>query len=117
MKLRLFAISAALGLSLACNQAPAGGPTTTDTAPAATVPGTGSATSGASAPGSGASAATSAANPVGDQAKPDAPMMMEMEVPVGAPLEIVLDTSVSSATSKAEDAVKGTSRRPWTWAA
>jgi hypothetical protein len=110
MKFRLFAILAAFGLSLACNQAPAGGPTTTETAPAATVPGTGSAASGGSAPGagSGSSAAASAANPLGDQAKgPGQTMMMEMEVPAGAPLDIVLDTPVSSATSKAEDAVNG----------
>jgi hypothetical protein len=110
MKFRFFAVFAALGLSLACNQAPAGGPTTTDTAPAATVPGTGSAASGASGAGSGSSAASSAANPLGDQAKGGAPgqtMLMEMEVPVGAPLDVVLDTSVSSDTNKAEDAVKG----------
>jgi len=33
--------------------------------------------------------------------------MMEMEVPAGTPLAIVLDTPVSSATSQAEDTVKG----------
>jgi len=33
--------------------------------------------------------------------------MMEMEVPAGTPLAIVLDTPVSSATSQVEDTVKG----------
>jgi len=33
--------------------------------------------------------------------------MMEMEVPTGAALDIVLDTPVSSATSKVEDTVRG----------
>jgi len=33
--------------------------------------------------------------------------MMEMEVPAGTPLEIVLETPVSSATSQVEDAVRG----------
>jgi hypothetical protein len=33
--------------------------------------------------------------------------MMEMDVPAGTPLEIVLETSVSSATSHVEDAVRG----------
>jgi hypothetical protein len=112
MKIKLLVLVAAFGMTAAaCNQAPAGAPTTQDTAPAGTVPATGSsaAPSGAVAPGSasGTSAATSAANPVGDQAKPAAPMMMEMEVPSGTALEIVLDTSVSSASSHAEDTVKG----------
>src|SRR5205823_1682945 len=110
MRFRLFAVLTALGVSLACNQAPAGPPAATGTAPAATVPGTGSggASSGASSPGaaSGAPAATSAANPVRDQAQAG-PAMMEMEVPAGTGLDIVLDTAVSSATSKVEDAVKG----------
>ena len=113
MKLRLFALCLALGLSVACNSAPSGPPATTDTAPAATVPSTGpaAAPSGATAAGSsrGASAAVSAAKPVGEEAHraPSAPSMMEMEVPPGTPLEIVLDTPVSSATSKVEDTVKG----------
>ncbi len=122
MRLRVFALVAVLGVAVACNQgpgpqgtspeqaAPAGAPTTQGTAPAATVPSTGSggAPSGTSARGaaSGASAAASAANPVGDQAK-SAPAMMEMEVPAGTPLEIVLETPVSSATSQVEDAVRG----------
>jgi hypothetical protein len=48
----------------------------------------------------------SAANPVGDQGK-NLPSMMEMEVPAGTALEITLETPVSSATSKVEDAVRG----------
>jgi hypothetical protein len=118
MKLKLLVLAAAFGI--ACNQAPSGPPTTQDTAPASTAPGTGAGTaapgaaSGAVPPGAtpGAPAATSAANPVGDQAKTAAQqapkvMMMEMEVPAGTPLEIVLETPVSSATSHAEDAVRG----------
>jgi len=111
MNIKLLLLIAAFGVAAACNQAPAGAPTTQDAAPAATAPATGSgdAPSGAAAPGSapGASAAVSSANPVGDQAKPAAPAMMEMEVPAGTPLAIVLDTSVSSATSHVEDTVKG----------
>jgi len=110
MKTRILLLVAAFGMTAACNQAPAGAPTTQDTAPTtAPATGSGAASSGAVAPGStpGASAATSAANPVGDQAKPAAPMMMEMEVPAGTPLEITLDTSVSSEGSKPEDAVRG----------
>lgn len=126
MKIRLFVLPALLATSVACNQAPgttqqgtpaqqgapAGAPTTTDTAPAATVPSTASGSSGAGTSATGAtpaaSAATSAANPVAGEAKAaPAPSMMEMEVPAGTPLEIVLETSVSSATSKPEDAVRG----------
>ena len=114
MKIKLLLLVAMFGMAAACNQAPAGAPTTQDTAPAGTVPstGSGSAPSGGAAAGSasGASAATSAATPVGDQAKPAAPAapaMMEMEVPAGTPLAIVLDTPVSSATSQVEDTVKG----------
>jgi len=111
MNIKLLLLIAVFGVATACNQAPAGAPTTQDTAPAATAPatGTGGTPSGAAAPGSapGASAAASSANPVGDQAKPAAPAMMEMEVPAGTPLAIVLDTPVSSATSQAEDTVKG----------
>ena len=97
-----------------CNQAPqqaapAGAPTTQDSSPAATVPSTGSggASATAASPGSTPGASASAANPVGDQAKPAAPAMMEMEVPAGTALEIVLDSSVSSDASHVEDAVKG----------
>jgi hypothetical protein len=103
MKLRLFAMALALGVSVACNTAPAGAPGMQDTGSGA-APGT---------PSGGAPAATSAANPVGDAAKPaapatpPAPMMMEMEVPAGTALNIVLETPVSSATSHAEDTVKG----------
>ena len=113
MRVKLLVFVVMFGMA-ACNQAPQQPPTTQDTAPAATVPSTGSAASGAAAPGSasGAPAATSAANPVGEQAKPAAPeapkvTMMEMEVPAGTPLNIVMDTAVSSATSHAEDTVKG----------
>jgi hypothetical protein len=124
MKIRLFVLPALFAASVACNQAPGtaqqgtseqhetppGAPVTKDTAPALTVPSTGSggAPSGTSAPGgeTGAPAAVSAANPVGDQAK-NLPSMMEMEVPAGTALEITLETPVSSATSKVEDAVRG----------
>src|SRR5258706_11183389 len=114
MKSRLLVLLPLFSLSIACNQtppAPAGAPTTQDTAPAATAPGTGSASAptGTSTAGaaSGASAAAPAASPVGGQAKTAAPAMMEMEVPAGTPLEIVLETPVSSATSQVEGAVKG----------
>jgi hypothetical protein len=85
MTLRFLVLSSALGLSLACNSQPSP-PQSQQTAPAA----------------------TSAANPAGDQAKVAAPMMMEMEVPAGTPLEITLETPVASDKSKAEDAVRGT---------
>jgi hypothetical protein len=84
MKLRFLVLSAALALSLACNSQPP--PQPQQTAPAA----------------------TSSANPAGDQAKAAAPMMMEMEVPAGTPLEITLETPVASDKSRAEDAVRGT---------
>ena len=110
------AIAATLVVALGCNQ-PASQPgTTTDSnAPAATVPSTGSgAASGGPAAGSGATAAQSAANPVGEQSsgKPAAPTMMAMDVAAGTPLEITLETAVSSETSKAEDAVRGKVAKP-----
>jgi len=122
MTIRFFGLAAVLTLAIACNQAPstgqpgtpaeqaapAAGASAPSNAPAATVPSTGSGSTGTT-PGapSGATAATSAANPVGDAAKPAAPTMMEMTVPSGTPLEVTLETSVSSATSKPEDTVRG----------
>jgi hypothetical protein len=117
-----FAVAVALMAGIACNQ-PASqqgtapnqlqGTTTDSTAPAATVPSTGS----GAAPGggaSGASAAQSAANPVGEQAstKPAAPMMMAMDVAAGTSLDITLETPVSTETAKAEDIIRGKVAKP-----
>ena len=109
MNIKLLLLIAVFGVAAACNQAPAGAPTTQDAAPGATASGTGSggAPSGAAAPAAQPGAAASSTNPAREQAKPAAPAMMEMEVPAGTPLAIVLDTPVSSATSQAEDTVKG----------
>jgi len=109
MNIKLLLLIAALGAAAACNQAPAGAPTTQDAAPGATASGTGSggAPSSAAAPSTQPGAATSSTNPSREEAKPAAPAMMEMEVPAGTPLAIVLDTAVSSATSQVEDTVKG----------
>ncbi|HTL03593.1 MAG TPA: hypothetical protein VL243_15255 [Vicinamibacterales bacterium] len=109
MNIKLLLLIAAFGVAAACNQAPAGAPTTQDAAPGATASGTGSgaAPSGAAAPAAQPGAATSSTNPAREQPKPAAPAMMEMEVPAGTPLAIVLDTPVSSATSQVEDTVKG----------
>src|SRR6185436_14087012 len=89
--IRFFGLALVLAGAAACNQppasqqlAPAGQEgTTNSTAPAATVPSTGSGAapgggSGASSGGSGATAAQSAANPVREQAtsKPSAPTTM-----------------------------------------
>ena len=109
MNIKLLLLIAVFGVAAACNQAPAGAPTTQDAAPGATASSTGSggAPSGAAAPAAQPGAAASSTNPAREQAKPAAPAMMEMEVPAGTPLAIVLDTPVSSATSQAEDTVKG----------
>jgi hypothetical protein len=110
MKFRFLVLYSALALSLACKSQPGSPPQSQGTAPALTVPSTGlggapgGQTDGAA---SGASAAASAANPVGDQAKATSPMMMEMEVPPGTPLEITLETPVASDKSKADDTVRG----------
>jgi hypothetical protein len=100
MKLRFVVLSSALALSLGCSSQPSPQSQSQQAAPAATVPSTGS-----------GSAASSAANPPGDPAKAAAPMMMEMEVPAGTPLEITLETPVESDKSKADDAVRGTVAR------
>jgi hypothetical protein len=116
--IRFFGIALVLAGAAACNQppasqqlAPAGQEgTTNSTAPAATVPSTGSgAAPGAGSGGSGATAAQSAANPVREQAtsKPSAPTTMAMDVAAGTPLEITLETAVASDTSKVEDTVRG----------
>src|SRR5215210_3322798 len=80
MKVRFFGVLAVLVAVVGCNQqgasqqgGPAGetqGTTTSETAPAATMPSTGNALSSGGGPGvtSGATAAQSAANPVRDQA-------------------------------------------------
>jgi hypothetical protein len=125
MTMRLVILSSLLAVTVACNQAPntaeqatpggapaeqaapAAVPTTTNPASAASVPSAGSAGASSRAASSSAPAAKSAANAVRDQAPPK-PTMMELEVPVGTPLEITLDTPVSSATSREEDAVRGT---------
>jgi hypothetical protein len=118
--IRFFGIALVLVAAAACNQQPASeqatpagqeGVTTNSTAPAATVPSTGSGAAPGSGPGasSGATAAQSAANPVGEQATPrrSAPTTMAMDVAAGTPLEITLETAVASDTSKVEDAVRG----------
>jgi len=116
MTLRFLALASVLALGVGCNQSPgagqpgaaapnqSGSAAAPANAPAATIPSTGSGGSSAGG-GTGSSAATSAANPVGDQAK-STPMMMEMTVPGGTPLELTLETPVSSETSKAEDTVR-----------
>jgi len=108
MKTRLLIFVALFAMSAACNQPPAT-PASQDTAPGGTAaaPGSGSAASGATSPDG--SAAKSAA-PAGESAKaaePKKPAMMEMEVPSGTALDIVMETTVSSATSKVEDTVRG----------
>jgi len=114
MTIRFLALASILALSLGCNQAPAtgqqGAATTNQTAPAGTVPSTGSGGSAAGGAGS-ASAATSAANPVGEQAR-STPMMMEMTVPAGTALELALETPVSSDKSKPEDTVRAHVTKP-----
>ena len=119
--IRLFAVGAVLTFALGCNQQPATqqgtapeqqqGATTDSTAPAATVPSTGSGAAAGGAPGatSGATAAQSAANPVREQAttKPAPPTTIELDVPAGTPLSITLETAVASDTSNVEDKVRG----------
>jgi hypothetical protein len=121
MSIRFLALAPVLVLTLACNRAPSAGeqrpeglqgaPTTNQTAPAATVPGTGTGGSSTTGQATGGNAATSAANPVGDQAKPK-PMMMEMTVPAGTAIELALDTPVSSDKSKQEDTVRAHVTKP-----
>jgi hypothetical protein len=124
--MKVFSIAVVLVAATACNQQPASqqgtapdqqqGATTGSTAPAATVPSTGSESAPGAAPGasSGATAAQSAANPVRDQATPArrAPTTMAMDVPASTPLEITLDTAVASDTSKVEDTVRGKIAKP-----
>lgn len=109
MSIRLFALASVLVLMLGCNQSAGtgqqGAPTTNQTAPALTVPSTGSGGASTTGQATGGNAATSAANPIGDQAK-SSPMMMEMTVPAGTAIELALDTAVSSNNSKPEDTVR-----------
>jgi hypothetical protein len=114
-QIRLGLVALVLLIGMACG-APNNQPPAADSnAPAGTVPSTGSAVAPGSAPAppSGATAATSAANPVGEQssAKP-VQTMMPMDVPAGTPLELKLETSVASNTSKVEDQVRATVAKP-----
>jgi hypothetical protein len=108
MKIRFLVLSSILVFALGCNQAPSGGQGTpaegtpagtAQNAPSATGSGGGSVAGAASG---GGAAATSASAPASK-----APAMMEMEVPSGTPLQITVETSVASNTSKAEDTVRG----------
>jgi hypothetical protein len=114
--IRLSAFLWVLVLALGCGAANDERPTTESTAPAATVPSTGSGAAPGAGPGatSGAPAATSAANPVGEQATSSkrALNLMPMDVPAGTPLELKLETAVASDTSKVEQTVRATVARP-----
>lgn len=114
--IRFVALVSVLVAAIACGAANDERPTTEGTAPAATVPSTGSGAAPGAGPGatSGATAATSAANPVGQQAAPSKPAatMMAMDVPSGTALELKLETPVASDTSKVEDTVRATVAKP-----
>ncbi len=109
MKTGHFVLAAFLVGTLACTSQPADTPAADDTAPGAAMPDTHSGGTPAAGMASGSKAATTAARTPGSAATPapKAPAMMEMEVPAGTPLVITLETPVSSATSKAEDSVRG----------
>ena len=116
MTIRLLALSSVIVFGVACGSQPAPAPQPENTAPAATVPSTGSGAAPGAGPGaaSGATAAQPAASSAGEQgpAKPAAPMLMAMDVPAGTAIEITLETAVSSETSKVEDAVRGKVAKP-----
>jgi hypothetical protein len=121
MRIQILALTAVLALTVACNpagtgqqgaQGQQGAPATNLTAPALTVPSTGSGGATTTGQATGGNAAASAANPIGDQARPASPMMMEMTVPVGTAIELALDTPVSSDKSRPEDSVRAHVSKP-----
>jgi hypothetical protein len=110
-ELTAVAIAAALVVATACNQ-PASQPGTTAdaNAPAGAAPAAGSAAAPGGAPSgsAGSGSVASTASPSREKAaEKSAPTMMAMDIAAGTPLEITLDTPVSSESSNAEDTVRG----------